>query len=62
MGRIKSLMIKRTARQLMKGFDVFSNDFETNKKLLKGTLQYKSIRNKTAGYISRVNKKQKSKK
>ena len=62
MGRIKSLMIKRTARQLMKGFDVFSSDFETNKKLLKGTLQYKSIRNKTAGYISRVNKKQKSKK
>mgnify|MGYP001618322462 CR=1 FL=1 len=62
MGRIKSLMIKRAARQLMAGVDSFSGDFDTNKKLLKNTMQYKSTRNKVAGYISRVKKKQKSEK
>ena len=55
-------MIKRAARQLMAGVDSFSGDFDTNKKLLKNTMQYKSTRNKVAGYISRVKKKQKSEK
>ncbi|MDO8460762.1 MAG: 30S ribosomal protein S17e [Nanoarchaeota archaeon] len=54
MGRIKSTLIKKTATQLMDGFDGFSEDFEYNKKVLKGTMPSKSIRNKVAGYISRL--------
>ena len=53
MGRIKSTLIKRTARNLEKE-EFFSEDFTKNKKILKGTLPSKSMRNKVAGYISRL--------
>ena len=53
MGRIKTTMIKKTAKQLVKE-DGFSEDFEANKKKLKDTMPGKSIRNKIAGYISRL--------
>ncbi len=62
MGRIKSLMIKRVSSQLMEGVDTFSDDFEKNKKLLKGVMQYKSTRNKVAGYVTRIVKKQRTRK
>jgi len=53
MGRIKSTLIKRTARNLEKE-DFFSEDFEKNKQILKKTMPSKTIRNKVAGYISRL--------
>ena len=53
MGRIKSTLIKRTARVLEKD-EVFSEEFNRNKRLLRGALPSKSMRNKIAGYISRL--------
>jgi len=55
MGRIKSALIKRTARTLEKE-DYFSEDFERNKKILGSTMPSKSVRNKIAGYIGRLRK------
>ncbi len=55
MGRIKSLMVKRAARQLLNE-DVFNGEFENNKKYLRNTMPSKPIRNKIAGYISRLMK------
>ena len=54
MGRIKNLLIKRTAKKLLKEENKFSEDFANNKKLLDNNLPSKSMRNKIAGYISRL--------
>ena len=53
MGRIKSLMVKKAARQLLSE-NVFNTEFENNKKALKNTMPSKPIRNKIAGYITRL--------
>jgi len=62
MGRIKSLLIKRSAQQLYEGVDVFSDNFEHNKKLLNGDMPSKSTRNKIAGQLVNLAKKEKAKK
>jgi len=63
MGRIKSLLVKKTAKSLIEKGIPFTTDFETNKKILGNTMPSKSIRNKIAGYITRLQKlKQKNKK
>jgi ribosomal protein S17E len=54
MGRIKSLMIKRAALQLLEKDAPFTSSFEYNKKLLINTMPSKPIRNKVAGYITRL--------
>lgn len=54
MGRIKSLMIKRAAKQLLESEHNFTTDFEHNKKLLNHTMPSKPIRNKIAGFIARL--------
>jgi len=56
MGRIKSLMVKRAAKQLLEEStaSLFSPDFGANKKVLRNTMPSKSTRNKIAGYISRL--------
>lgn len=59
MGRIKSLMIKRAAEQLLENEHDFNDNFEHNKKLLKNTMPSKPIRNKIAGYIARLLKAKK---
>ncbi len=57
MGRIKSLMVKRAAKQLLKeNVGEFTTEFEKNKKILKDTMPSKQIRNKIAGYITRLMK------
>ena len=53
MGRIKSTLIKRTAEKLNAQGD-FNTDFEINKKLLGDTMPSKRLKNKIAGYISRL--------
>lgn len=58
MGRIKSKLVKRTARILIKQENQFSGDFEENKKLLKVPMPSKKIRNQIAGYIARLKKKE----
>ncbi len=60
MGRIKSLMVKRATRELMKQELPFSEDFTRNKQILgNSTMPSKKVRNKIAGYISRI-KRQKA--
>ena len=57
MGRIKSTLIKRTARQLIKTSpETFNSSFEENKKALGNTMPSKRMRNMIAGYISRLKK------
>lgn len=62
MGRIKSALVKRTANNLLKEENSFSENFDTNKKLLADTMPSKKVRNKIAGYISRIKKREKQEK
>ena len=56
MGGIRSTLIKRTSKKLLenKEDNLFSQDFEKNKKLLGRTMPSKKIRNKIAGYMVRL--------
>ena len=62
MGRIKSKLIKRTGKNLLKESDKFSDKFENNKNILKGVLPFKKVRNQIAGYITRIKKEESKKK
>ncbi|MBM3233123.1 30S ribosomal protein S17e [Candidatus Pacearchaeota archaeon] len=55
MGRIKSTMVKKAAKQLLET-EHFNTDFDHNKRLLQGHMPSKPIRNKVAGYIARLTK------
>ena len=57
MGNIRTSFVKRLARELIdthKG--VFTTDFEENKKLVQeySTVSTKHLRNKIAGYVTRL--------
>ena len=55
MGRIKQLMVKRASKELLTKELSFGEHFDGNKKMLGGnTMPSKKIRNKVAGYISRL--------
>ncbi|RMD46057.1 30S ribosomal protein S17e [Candidatus Pacearchaeota archaeon] len=57
MGKIRSALIKRTAKQLIKEApDAFDTTFEANKKALGNTMPSKKMRNRIAGYITRLKK------
>ena len=59
MGRIKQTYLKRVADKLMKEYaDEFTVDFDANKMRVQelSTVESKSMRNKIAGYITRVMK------
>ncbi len=56
MGRIKSKLVKRTSHSLLNEENKFNENFEDNKRLIKGLGNSKKIRNKIAGYIARINK------
>jgi small subunit ribosomal protein S17e len=61
MGRIKSTLIKRTSRQLLKNSEEsFGKTFEENKKALGNILPSKRMRNSVAGYIARIKKNAKT--
>jgi len=62
MGRVKSALIKRTARKLLKEENVFSENFDKNKKVLADTMPSKRLRNQIAGYIARLKKQEKQEK
>ena len=57
MGRIKSKLVKRTTKSLLKQENKFSSDFERNKKVLGDLMPSKKIRNQIAGYLVRLKKK-----
>ena len=59
MGRIKTTMVKRATRQLIQQEHEFTEDFEHNKKLIKDLMPSKHVRNKIAGYITRLLKQEK---
>lgn len=61
MGRIKNALIKRTARNLLKEENKFKEEFDANKKLLKEGMPSKRMKNKVAGYISRLKRMEREK-
>lgn len=61
MGRVRALFIKRAARNLLSQYpDRFTTDFSHNKKVLDELLSHvsKSVRNRIAGYITAISKKE----
>ncbi|MEK6951646.1 MAG: 30S ribosomal protein S17e [Nanoarchaeota archaeon] len=57
MGRVKTQLTKRLARELMEMYpDKFSDKFDDNKKILDETIDVKSkkIRNTISGYLVRL--------
>lgn len=61
MGNIRTSFVKRLARELIETHKgVFTTDFEENKKLVAeySTVSTKHLRNKIAGYITRLVKQQ----
>jgi ribosomal protein S17E len=61
MGRIKSALIKRTARGLLKEKNSFEPEFNKNKNLLGRSMPSKRLRNRIAGYITRLKVQEKKK-
>ncbi len=54
--KIKTKIIKRTARELIKRGIKFSDNFDENKKILGKTMPSKKIRNQIAGFVSKFEK------
>lgn len=57
MGRIKQIPLKRIGKELIEKYKgEFNTDFENNKEKVQkfSTVESKSIRNKIAGYITRM--------
>jgi len=61
MGKIKSKIIKKAARNLLEKDISFKEDFQTNKKILGNNFSSKKIRNQLAGYITRLKKQEQKK-
>ena len=62
MGRIKTTLIKRTAKKLLQENEAgYSTEFSENKKNLESTLEVhsKKLRNVVAGYITKLKKRKK---
>lgn len=58
MGRIKSALVKRSSKKMLKEENVFTDKFEDNKKVLGNTMPSKRIKNMIAGYIARLKRMQ----
>ncbi|WP_295721238.1 30S ribosomal protein S17e [uncultured Methanobrevibacter sp.] len=60
MGNIRTTFVKRISKELIENHSDFTTDFETNKKLVSeySTVSTKHLRNKIAGYITRLMKLQ----
>ena len=57
MGKVRTKMIKRTARELLEKYpELFTRDFEHNKKVVSRLIETKSkrVRNQIAGYITHL--------
>lgn len=59
MGKIKTKMIKRTAKELTNRGIQFNESFEENKGILKGVMPSKKVRNQVAGLLTRNNRPEK---
>lgn len=60
MGKVRPVYVKRTARILLEKYpDKFTTDFEYNKKVVGELLKInKKVRNRIAGYVTRLVKRQ----
>ena len=58
MGKIKSKLIKKTARSLIEKGVKFNTDFEKNKRILEGISSSKKVRNQFAGYVVKLKKQE----
>jgi ribosomal protein S17E len=54
MGRVKSALIKRTAKNMLRETNKFNASFENNKKILGSSMPSKRLRNRIAGYLGRL--------
>lgn len=57
MGKVRTRLVKRTAKELLAKYpDLFTDDFEHNKQILKKILDTpsKKLRNQIAGYITHL--------
>lgn len=57
MGKVRTLMIKRTARKLLREYpSLFTDDFEHNKQIVRRLVDIpsKKVKNKIAGYITHL--------
>jgi ribosomal protein S17E len=51
---IKTALVKRTAKSLIKEENAFNKSFDNNKKILGNSMPSKSVRNKIAGYLTKL--------
>ncbi|MFC1755321.1 30S ribosomal protein S17e [Thermoproteota archaeon] len=61
MGRIKTKLVKRKTNELIAAYgEKFTTDFEQNKKLVVGKMEFpsKKIRNIIAGYVTRLKRRE----
>jgi ribosomal protein S17E len=58
MGKIKSKMMRKTSKEIMKEDIEVSKDFEHNKTILGSTMPSKRMRNRIAGLLSRMKKQE----
>ena len=54
MGRIKSALVKRSAKKMLAEENSFTDKFEDNKIVLGKNMPSKKVRNKIAGYLARL--------
>lgn len=57
LGKIRTKLVKRTAKELLEKYpDIFTRDFEHNKKVVSKLLETpsKKLRNQIAGYITHL--------
>ncbi len=57
MGKVRTLMVKRTARRLLRTYpQLFTDDFEHNKKIVREMVDINSkrVKNRIAGYITHL--------
>ncbi len=57
MGKVRTTLVKRTARKLLQRYgELFTGDFEHNKKIVSQLIEYRSkrLRNQIAGYITHL--------
>ena len=59
MRKIKSKLVKKTAKILAERGVEFNDNFEKNKIILERTMPSKQPRNQIAGHVTRVNKQKK---
>jgi ribosomal protein S17E len=59
MGKIKSKLVKRCAKTILKNKIVSKEKFEDNKRILEKVFPTNKLRNQTAGYLTKLNKNEK---